>query len=113
MTLKELSQLYYLNREIEMDKRRLQELEVKALPGAQVITGMPHAPGVTDKVGCLLYTSTGKTSREEVGTAPSLRWMENPRHCGPGILEAKVKELTICKDAITIVIQPKDYNTKI
>ena len=26
MTLKELSQLYYLNREIEMDKRRLQEL---------------------------------------------------------------------------------------
>ena len=51
MTLKELSQLYYLNREIERDKRRLQELEVKALPGAQVITGMPHAPGVTDKVG--------------------------------------------------------------
>ena len=29
MTLKELSQLYYLNREIEMDKRRLQELEVR------------------------------------------------------------------------------------
>jgi hypothetical protein len=51
MTLKELSQLYYLNREIEMDKRRLQELEAKALPGAQVFTGMPHAPGVTDKVG--------------------------------------------------------------
>ena len=39
---------------------------------------------------------TVKTTREEVGTAPSLRWMENPRHCGPGILEAKVKELTIC-----------------
>ena len=35
MTLKELSQLYYLNREIEMDKRRLQELEVKALPGSR------------------------------------------------------------------------------
>jgi hypothetical protein len=51
MTLKELSQLYYLNREIEMDQRRLRELEVKALPGAQVLTGMPHAPGVTDKVG--------------------------------------------------------------
>ena len=51
MTLKELSQLYYLNREIEMDKRRLQELEAKALPGAQVLTGMPHAPGVSDIVG--------------------------------------------------------------
>lgn len=51
MTLKELSQLYYLNREIEMDKRRLQELEAKALPGAQVLTGMPHATGVSDIVG--------------------------------------------------------------
>lgn len=51
MTLQEMSQLYYLNREIEMDKRRLQELENKALPGAQVLTGMPHGTGVVDKVG--------------------------------------------------------------
>lgn len=51
MTLKELSQLYYLNREIEMDQRRLLELESKALPGAQGITGMPHGTGVVDKVG--------------------------------------------------------------
>ena len=51
MTLKELSQLYYLNREMEMDQRRLRELEAKALPGAQVITGMPHGTGVVDKVG--------------------------------------------------------------
>ena len=51
MTLKELSQLYWLNREIEMDQKRLQELELKALPGSQVLTGMPHAPGVVDKVG--------------------------------------------------------------
>lgn len=51
MTLKELSQFYYLNREIEMDQRRLRELEAKALPGAQVITGMPHGTGVVDKVG--------------------------------------------------------------
>ena len=50
MTLKELSQLYYLNREIEMDQHRLRELEAKALPGAQVITGMPHGTGVVDKV---------------------------------------------------------------
>ena len=51
MTLKELSQLYYLNREIEMDQRRLHELEAKALPGASVITGMPHGTDVRDKVG--------------------------------------------------------------
>lgn len=51
MTLKELSQLYYLNREIEMNQRRLRELEARALPGAQVITGMPHGSGVADIVG--------------------------------------------------------------
>lgn len=51
MTLKELSQLYYLNREIEMDQHRLRELELKALPGAQVITGMPHGSSVADIVG--------------------------------------------------------------
>ncbi len=51
MTLKELSQLYYLNREIEMDKRRIQELEVKALPGAQTISALPHAAGTVDKIG--------------------------------------------------------------
>lgn len=51
MTLKELSQLYYLNREIEMDQRRLRELEAKALPGAQVISGTPHGSGAADVVG--------------------------------------------------------------
>lgn len=56
---------------------------------------------------------TIKTPWEDVGTAPSLRWMEDPRRCGPGILEARVKELTICKDSITLIIQPKDYSTKI
>ena len=58
MTLKELSQLYYLNREIEMDQRRLRELEARALPGAQVITGMSHGTGVVDKVGESLRPST-------------------------------------------------------
>lgn len=50
MTLKELSQLYYLNREIERDKARLDELYSKATGCTQTITGMPHVPGVTDKV---------------------------------------------------------------
>ena len=34
MTLKELSQLYYLNREIEMDRQRLRELECKTVPAS-------------------------------------------------------------------------------
>lgn len=44
MTLKELSQLYYLNREIDRDVKRLEELKAKAisLRGSN-ITGMPRS----------------------------------------------------------------------
>lgn len=51
MTLKELSQLYYLNREIEMDKKRLLELEAQAVSCSPNLTGMPRSPGVSDRVG--------------------------------------------------------------
>ena len=51
MTLKELSQLYYLNREIEMNERRLEELELKTMSGGSTITGMPRGSRVADKVG--------------------------------------------------------------
>jgi hypothetical protein len=49
MTKKELSQLYYLNREIEQDKQRLRELEAAATNANSQITGMPHAAGISDK----------------------------------------------------------------
>lgn len=45
MTKRELSQLYWLNREIEEDKRKLVELETAAEGGAAKITGMPHVSG--------------------------------------------------------------------
>ena len=49
MTLKELSQLYWLKREIEENKRRLEELEAMASsPKAQNIDGMPHVPSHGD-----------------------------------------------------------------
>ena len=51
INIKELSQLYYLNREIERDKRRLAELEVGAQYCTAKITGMPHGSGVSDKIG--------------------------------------------------------------
>jgi hypothetical protein len=51
MTKKELSQLYYLNREIEEMKNRLAELECAATVCTSTITGMPHASGISDKVG--------------------------------------------------------------
>ncbi|MCM1136487.1 MAG: hypothetical protein NC400_13040, partial [Clostridium sp.] len=50
MTLQELSQLYHLKREIEMDRQRLAELENKALPGAQALSGLPASPNVQDKL---------------------------------------------------------------
>nr|DAD79260.1 MAG TPA: Protein of unknown function (DUF722) [Myoviridae sp. ctRPH1] len=49
MTKKELSQLYWLKREIEADQRRLCELEALAIsPGSPGFDGMPHAPGTGD-----------------------------------------------------------------
>lgn len=51
MTVKEMSQLYYLNREIEHLQRQLEELECLAEGTTQVITGMPHGSGTSDKVG--------------------------------------------------------------
>lgn len=51
MTVAELSQLYYLNREIEMDQRRLQELEgLAGSPSGPNLTGMPRASGVSSPV---------------------------------------------------------------
>lgn len=49
MNVKELSQLYWLNREIELDKHRLQELEdIASNPKAQKLDGMPHMSGYGD-----------------------------------------------------------------
>lgn len=51
MTKKELSQLYYLNREIEHLKTRIAELECVATSCTANITGLPHASGISDKIG--------------------------------------------------------------
>ena len=48
MTMKELSQLYWLNREIEMDQKRLEELEWSAIPGSPAISDMPPGPHSND-----------------------------------------------------------------
>lgn len=50
MTKKELSQLFWLNREISEEKRKLMELEAAAEGGTAKITGMPHASGVSNQV---------------------------------------------------------------
>lgn len=51
MTLKELSQLYYLNREIENDRRRLEELEAKLTsPSSPNLSGMPRSTAYGNKI---------------------------------------------------------------
>lgn len=51
MTVKELSQLHYLGKEIELDKRRLAELKEMATSiSSPNFDGMPHAPGYGDKI---------------------------------------------------------------
>lgn len=44
MTLKELSQLYYLNREIEADQQRLEELSDLIGPATAKYSDMPKGP---------------------------------------------------------------------
>lgn len=51
MTLKELSQLYHLGREIERDQEQLEELRAKvSAPSAQGCDGMPKSPGYENQL---------------------------------------------------------------
>lgn len=50
MTKKELSQLYYLNKEIKQQRQRLKELEAAATSCTVRITGMPSGAADGDKI---------------------------------------------------------------
>jgi hypothetical protein len=45
MTVKELSQLYWLNREIDMDQRRLDDIRGKVGPSTSSLSNAPHSGG--------------------------------------------------------------------
>ena len=51
MTKKELSQLYYLNKEIKQLENKLMELETTAYKTTSNLTGMPGNGKHSDKVG--------------------------------------------------------------
>lgn len=53
VTLQELSQYFKLREQLARNEEILESLEATACPRAQVLTGMPHMPGVKDKVGDL------------------------------------------------------------
>jgi hypothetical protein len=50
MTKKELSNLYWLNKEIKLQEQRLDELTTSAEGITSIITGMPHSKTLRDKV---------------------------------------------------------------
>lgn len=54
MTLRELSIYYKLHERLEQNRQMLSSLYAAAGLGAQEITGMPHAPGVSDQVSSLV-----------------------------------------------------------
>jgi len=49
MTVKKLSQLYYLNREIEQDKRRLAALEAVLTNSAAKLNELPHISEISNQ----------------------------------------------------------------
>ena len=51
MIKKELSQLYYLKKEIRQLEQRIKELETAAMNCTAKITGLPHGTGINDKIG--------------------------------------------------------------
>jgi hypothetical protein len=50
VTKKELSQVYWLKKEIEMQTKQLEEFENLATSCSRFITGMPRIPGFRDKI---------------------------------------------------------------
>ena len=72
MTLKELNRHFVLRERLVRAKDMLVSLRAAACPGAQILTGMPHAPGVSDKVGDLAVEiadleASIKFLQEEIG----------------------------------------------
>ena len=55
MTLRELSNYYKLHERLKQNRQMLSSLYAAAGLGAQEITGMPHAPGVSDQVSSLVF----------------------------------------------------------
>lgn len=54
MTLQELSIYYKKHEQLKRNRQMLSSLYAAAGLGAQEITGMPHAPGVSDQVSSLV-----------------------------------------------------------
>lgn len=56
VTKEELSQIYYLNKELRMWQKELESLECQSLLRGQQLTGMPFVTGTSDKTGDIAAT---------------------------------------------------------
>lgn len=65
MTINDLSQLRYLNSEIEQLQHRLSELTASATDTSVKISGLPHVHGVSNKTAIAVEIADLRTSIEE------------------------------------------------
>ena len=63
MTLQELSKYYDIQMTLEKDREALERLRQRITPASPQLTGMPHTPGVRDKVGDLAVELCGPAWR--------------------------------------------------
>ena len=68
MTLQELSKYYDIQMTLEKDREALENLRQKINPASPQLTGMPHTPGVRDKVADLAVELADMDER--------VRWLE-------------------------------------
>jgi hypothetical protein len=63
MDKKELNQIYYLEKEIDMWRKALNRLQSRSLVPSQEVTGMPFGSGTSDKVGNLAVSEADIESK--------------------------------------------------
>ena len=79
MTLQELSKYYDIQMTLEKDREALENLRQKINPASPQLTGMPHTPGVRDKVADLAVELADMDER--------VRWLEEQAAQGRGVLQ--------------------------
>lgn len=65
MTLIELNRYFELVSNLDRTKELLDNLRAAAYPASPALTGMPHAPGVKDKIGDLAVEIADLETRKE------------------------------------------------
>lgn len=83
MTLQELSKYYDIQMTLGKDREALEGLRRRITPASPQLTGMPHTPGVRDKVGDLAVELADMDER--------IRWLEERA------AEEKAKVEAYCK----------------